>query len=311
MCDAFFFLQECVKEKPGNVIISPLSVASALALFSQGTGGNTFEQLKKGLRLNIDKAAAADLFQEYYGLLKESVGEATLSIANQIYVQNGHDLNQNFQEIAVKKFFSGIESLDFAQNVESANAINKFVEEKTKEKIKNLIKPNMLNALTRIVLVNAIYFKGNWEHQFKRENTIEGDFYTSETETVRVDFMNNKKRYNYGVLDNLDATALELKYANSNFSFVIVLPNSRTGLPALEAKLKSSNLTEVFNQMYSQEVQVTIPKFKVEFDISLNDVLKKVCGFFYKCAFFLFIQLDSKTYYFCVCSWAWKICSIQ
>lgn len=226
--------------------------------------------------MNIDKAAAAEQFQTYYGLLEKSVGKATLSIANQIYVKTGFQLNKNFQEVAVKNFFSGIDSLDFAKNFESAKAINQFVEEKTKEKIKDLIKPDMLNGDTRVVLVNAIYFKGDWEHQFKKENTREGDFYTSETEKVPVNFMHNKKRYNYGVFDDLDATALEMKYANSNFSFVIVLPNSRTGLSALESKLKNFDLAKISEQMYSQEVQVTIPKFKVEFEITLNDALKKV-----------------------------------
>lgn len=252
---------------------------------------------------------AADLFHQYYGLLEQSVGQSTLSIANQIYVKTGFELNKNFQEVAVKKFHSGVASLDFARNVESAKAINQFVEEKTKEKIKDLIKPNMLNALTRVVLVNAIYFKGNWEHQFKAENTREGDFYINETEKVSVDFMHNKKKYNYGVLDDLDATVLEMKYANSNFSFVIVLPNSRSGLSALESKLKNTDLTNIFEQMYTQEVEVTIPKFKVEFEISLNDALKKVCGFFsHMSACFFTKVLDTKVFYMCVCSWAWPKC---
>lgn len=247
-----------------------------MALLSQGSGGNTFEQLKNGLHLSGDKATTADQFAEYYGLLKKSVGESTLSIANKIYVQNGHKINKNFQEVAVKKFLSDIDELDFAKNVEAAKAINQFVEEKTKEKIKDLIKPSMLNDLTRLVLVNAIYFKGNWEHQFDKDSTTEGKFYISETDTVPVDFMYIKKRFNYVVLEDLDATALEMKYANSSFSFVIVLPNSRTGLPALEAKLKNYDLAKITEQMNKVEVEVTIPKFKVEFEINLNDVLKKV-----------------------------------
>ncbi|XP_055317899.1 antichymotrypsin-2-like isoform X3 [Sitodiplosis mosellana] len=273
---ALDFYQECAQSKPGDVIISPLSVASALALLSQGSGGNTFEQLRQGLHLTGDKATAANQFAEYYGLLEKSVGKSTLSIANQIYVQKGYEINKNFKEVAVKKFQSGIDEMNFAENVASAKAINSFVEDKTKEKIKDLIKPDMLDALTRVVLVNAIYFKGNWEYQFNKESTTQGDFYISETDTVPVDFMYIKKKFNYAVLEELDATALEMKYANSNFSFVIVLPNSRTGLPALEAKLKNYDLAKITDQMHKHEVEVTIPKFKVEFEISLNDVLKKM-----------------------------------
>lgn len=235
--------------------------------------------MRRGLHLTGDKATAANQFAEYYGLLQKSVGQSTLSIANQIYVQLGYQINKNFEEVAVKKFLSGIGSLDFAKATESAQTINHFVEEKTKEKIKDLIKPDMLSSDTRVVLVNAIYFKGNWEYQFDKEFTTEGDFYTSETDTVPVDFMHIKKKFNYAVLDDLDATALEMKYANSNFSFVIVLPNSRTGLSALETKLKNYDLAKITDEMHLQEVDVTIPKFKVEYEINLNEVLKKVWNF--------------------------------
>lgn len=232
--------------------------------------------MRKGLRLTGDKTTTANQFAEYYGLLQKSVGQSTLSIANQLYVKNGYQINKNFEEVAVKKFLSGIDSLDFEKNVESAQTINRFVEEKTKEKIKDLIKPDMLNADTRLVLINAIYFKGNWEYQFDKDRTNEGDFYVGESETVKVDFMHIKKKFNYAVLDKLDATALEMKYANSNFSFVIVLPNSRTGLSKLESELKNYDLAQITNKMHNTEVEVTIPKFKIEFEINLNEVLKKV-----------------------------------
>lgn len=339
------FYNECADSKPGDVIISPLSVASALALLSQGSyafrirnrcfvvsvhqtlkptlcgvtnfffhylsfkltylgaNGNTFEELRKGLRLSNDKSVIANNFHDYYVMLDRSVGKSTFSIANQIYVMTGYKIHPQFQEIAVKKFSSGIEALNFADAAPSARHINKFVEEKTKDKIKNLIAPDMLSGDTRVVLVNAIYFKGNWEHQFNKDRTYEGDFFVSETEKTTVEFMTMKKKFNYVVLDKLDATALEMKYAHSNFSFVIVLPNQRSGLAALEKKLRDWDLTKLTNDMYPQEVDVTIPKFKVEFEINLNDVLKKVtavrndvavkcvaCFFFYFQFFFFFCR---------------------
>lgn len=251
-----------------------------VCLSNIGANGNTFEELRKGLHLSADKSAVANNFHEYYGLLEKSVGKSILSIANQIYVMTGYKIHPQFQEVAVKKFMSGIEALNFADAAPSARHINKFVEEKTKDKIKDLIKPSMLGADTRVVLVNAIYFKGNWEHQFNKDRTYEGDFFTSETEKVPVEFMTIKKKFNYVVLDKLDATALEMKYANSSFSFVIVLPNHRTGLAKLESELRNFDLSKIVADMYEQEVDVTIPKFKVEFEINLNDVLKKVKTFF-------------------------------
>ncbi|XP_031627769.1 dolichyl-diphosphooligosaccharide--protein glycosyltransferase subunit 2 [Contarinia nasturtii] len=270
------FYQECTKSTGGDVIISPLSVASALGLLAQGANGKTFDELCKGLHLTHDKETQADQFAVHYESLQKSIGESTLSIANQLYVQAGYEIKKHFQEVAVKKFSSGIDSLNFAQSAESAATINRFVEQKTNKKIKDLIKPEMLDAVTRLVLVNAIYFKGNWEHKFDPKRTTQGDFYVSETETVPVDYMHIKKKFNYAVLDEFDATALEMKYVNSNFSFVVVLPNERTGLSALEDKLQNYDLAKITDKMHRAEVDVTIPKFKVEYEINLNDALKNM-----------------------------------
>lgn len=106
-------------------------------------------------------------FVDHFELLNKNKGNSTLSIVNKIYVQRDHQLNKNFEEVEVEKFKSGIESLDFAKSSESAQTINHFVEEKTNGKIK----PDALRSDTRLILVNAIYFKGGWEHPFKEQYT--------------------------------------------------------------------------------------------------------------------------------------------
>lgn len=243
---------------------------------STGANGGTFEELHRGLYLSDDKVTNANNFHEFYGLLEKSVGKSTLTIANRIYV-DGICINQEFKEVAVKKFLSDIETVNFADSDSSASIINKFVEEKTNKKIKNLIQPKMLNSLTRMVLVNAIYFKGNWVYPFNKNHTRKGDFYINKKDKRSIDFMAIKKEFNYGILKDLDATGLEMKYADSNLSFVILLPNSRTGLSTLESELCDNDLTEITQKMYEEEVDVKIPKFKVEFEIKLNDVLEMVC----------------------------------
>lgn len=106
--------------------------------------------------------------------------------------------------------------------------------------------------------------------------TRKNDFYNSETEKVQVDFMYNDDDFYAGHIKELDATALELKYANSNMSFVVVLPDSRTGLAALETKLKDYDLTKIAENLREDRYEVHIPKFKVEYEIELNEVLQKV-----------------------------------
>lgn len=244
---------------------------------SQAAGGNTFEEIKSELHLNADKSTAANQFREYYELLQRGAGNAQFSIANQVYVQQGYPLNKHFQDVAAQSFKSGIESVNFANKAEAAQTINHFVEVKTHEKIKNLIKPETLSSDSRVILVNAIYYKGDWKYKFNRQFTHKSDFYTSETQSTPVDFMHIEGTYNYVDSTDLDASVLELKYADSNFSMVFILPNSHAGLSTLETKLKDHDFGRITTNMRMKKVKVDIPKFKVEFEIKLNDVLKNVC----------------------------------
>lgn len=223
-----------------------------------------------------DKSVAANQFLKHRETLEKNAGAATLEIANKIYIQEGRHLNKHFEEIAASKFKSGVEIVNFAESEKCAESINHFVEERTSRKIKDLIKPDQLDADTRSVLVNAIYFKAPWESQFNPEYTEKRDFHNSETEKVSVDFMYKDSIFNFAKIDALDASALELKYANSTMSFVIVLPNARNGLSSLESKLKDYDLAKIGEMFQARGYEIFVPKFKVEYEIKLNNVLQNV-----------------------------------
>lgn len=189
---------------------------------------------------------------------------------------NNYSVKKSFQDVATKSFNSEAQSVDFSNGAVAAKTINDWVEGKTNNKIKDLISADSLDADTRMVLVNAIYFKGFWTYQFDPKQTFKGPFYLNDQDTVDVDFMKIKKHFKYGVFEDLDSSAIELPYKDSDISMFIILPNNRTGLAALESKLHTIDLSELSKKMYSQEVNVEIPKFKIEFDIELNDPLKKV-----------------------------------
>ncbi|XP_055317359.1 antichymotrypsin-2-like [Sitodiplosis mosellana] len=259
-----------------NVIISPYSVINVLALLAQAAECNTLDELKTELHLYGDKASVAEQFHILYKLLQKSAGNSTFLVANQIYVQQDRSINKRFQEVAVQKFSSGIETVNFANGLKAAEIINRFVGKKTNGKINGLVTPDAFSPITQAILVNAIYFRSDWKYKFEEAYTIEEDFYTSKTERVAVDFMNIKEQFYYGDVPDLDATALEMKYANSNFTFIAILPNNRTGLSALESKMTEYNLATVTSQMSLQEVDVKLPKFKIEFEIKLMDVLKNL-----------------------------------
>lgn len=255
-------------------------MAVALALASQGAQGATFDEIKNTLHLTGDQNAIAEQFSTSNTELTKNVGKATLKVANKVYVKDGYELKPAFKEVAVKKFNSEAESVNFVNAAPTAAKINGWVEEKTNNKIKDLIKAESLDQDTRLVLVNAIYFKGNWQHQFKKTNTLKEPFYTSADKSVDVDMMHLTEHFKYGTFDDLDATALELPYNDSDISFLILLPNKRDGLKSLEAKLKTVNLADLTNNMYKSEVQVSMPRFRSEYEIELTETLKEVCTAF-------------------------------
>ncbi|XP_031633966.1 antichymotrypsin-2-like [Contarinia nasturtii] len=168
--------------------------------------------------------------------------------------------------------------MNFDKNIEAAQKINNFVKNKTNDKIKDLVKGDCINNKTSVILVNANYFKGDWLYKFDKTLTEVDDFYISETKTVSAAFMHVTSNFNSKEFDDLDATSLELKYTNSKLSFVIVLPHKREGLSKLEGKLSNYNLTKLAGDFspYDRGYEVILPKFKVEFEIELYDILKNL-----------------------------------
>ncbi|KAL7017863.1 hypothetical protein ACKWTF_010549 [Chironomus riparius] len=269
--------QKTIEGKQGNVIISPASIQSAvtLAMFGATEGSDTRTQMMQGMK--YPEQFSANSIADSYKTFNENVEKTNgLKIANKVYVMENYSVKPSFQEVATKSFKSEAQSLNFAANTEAAKSINGWVEDHTNNKIKDLISPDSLNADTRMVLVNAIYFKGFWQHQFDKKQTFKAPFFLNDVDSVDVDFMRIKKHFNYGVFDELDATALELPYKDSDITMMIILPNKRGGLAALEKNLNKVDFSEMSNRMYSQEVNVEIPKFKIEFDIKLNEPLKKM-----------------------------------
>lgn len=260
-------------------------MAIALTLLSQATNGTTYEELRKGLYLNHDKAIVANQFHKAFELNEKSAGKSELLIANRVYVQQGFQLNKDFQEVAVNKFHSGVESVNFSKNNETAQLINNFVAEKTKGKIKEFVTKDIFDEYTRAFLVNSVYLKSMWLHPFPQrsskrfynESFYKEKFYLNETETVDIQFMSMTRSFWHAVVNELNVTALRLDYANSSFSFIIILPNTRTGLSALEAQLHNVVLSEIIDQMNYSKCHIKIPKFKVESKFQMNEILQKVC----------------------------------
>uniref|UniRef100_A0A1B0AB08 Serpin domain-containing protein n=1 Tax=Glossina pallidipes TaxID=7398 RepID=A0A1B0AB08_GLOPL len=158
-----------------NLIFSPFSIQTCAAMARLGAEGSTATELDQGLNLVTDDLnAMADL---YHSVLSQYEKSDILKIANKIYVQKDYEVQDEYNKLLSEKFFSKAEEINFSSNVEAAKAINSWVALKTNNRIQDLISAGSLNSDTRLILLNAIHFKGEWVHKFPERSTRDKDFY--------------------------------------------------------------------------------------------------------------------------------------
>ncbi|KAM8712989.1 hypothetical protein ACLKA7_013330 [Drosophila subpalustris] len=257
-----------------NVVFSPFSIQSCAAMARLGASGETAEELDRGLGLVSNDAE--QIAKSFHQVLAAYENSTILRIANKIYIMNGYELRDEFSSLVTKQFLSAAEHVDFAQSEQAASLINSWVEQRTNNLIKDLVPASVLNADSRLVLINAIHFKGNWVHPFPEHATRNERFHLNEVDGIDVPMMNLKERFRYADLPDLNASALELPYENSDLSMLILLPKSKTGLPQLEEKLRSTPLAQITEQLHKTQVIVKLPKFKSEFEVELTEAFQQL-----------------------------------
>jgi serpin B len=193
-------------------------------------------------------------------------------VAKALWGQKGYEFRPAFTYQVETEYDGKLQELDFATAAEAARqTINAWVEKQTNGKIKDLISPGVLNTMTRLVLTNAIYFKGNWAHQFEKDRTREAPFTLPDGKKVQTPMMNQKERFGYAETER--SQALELPYSGDELAMVILLPKKTDGIGALEQELTSENLSTWLSTIRKREVIVSIPKFKMTDKFSLERVL--------------------------------------
>ncbi len=169
-----FDLYQELKAKDGNLFFSPYSISTALAMTYAGAGGQTEKEMAQVLHFSLEQQQLHSSFSKLQSELNaiENKGHIQLSIANSLWAQQGYHFLESFLKLNKEYYGAGLNFVDFAKKTEDARkTINLWVENKTQQKIKDLIKPGSLDPLTRLVLANAIYFKGDWLSQFYKELT--------------------------------------------------------------------------------------------------------------------------------------------
>jgi serpin B len=206
---------------------------------------------------------------------KGKAGDFQLAVANALWRQQGYVLLTDYVQMTEKFYQAPLEELDFVQAAEEARLrINGWVEEKTQEKIQDLIQPGVLDAATRLVLTNAIYFKGDWLSQFKKEDTEKAPFYVTKEEQSEAEMMFQEGECKYAEADGIQI--LELPYQGEQLSMLVLLPGKRDGLKDLENKLTGKNLQAWQGKTKRQEVEIYLPKFKMTSEFSLGKVLAEM-----------------------------------
>lgn len=270
-----WFFQYVLEDHSSNLITSPLSADVVLAMVAFGAGGNTEAQFRKVLSLPTPSNLAATGYQALIDNLN-SVKDNILTLANKIFIAESLDIKPSYKNLTEVYFRSASESINFVESMKASEIINTWVEKNTNNLIKNLISPDMLNVATRLVLVNAVYFKGQWLHKFDAELTMDMPFHVNKDTVKNVPTMYREGYYKYGELPNLNARFVVLPYKGNELSMVIILPNEIEGLLDVQKKLQNVNLTNILNQGIEEEIRLHLPKFKVESKMILNNNLIKM-----------------------------------
>ncbi len=266
---------ELDREQSGkNLFFSPTSISVALAMTAAGARGPTQSEMAEVLHLdaNLQQAHA------YYNQLLEQWNAVGVKrayqfrVANRLWGQKGYPIQADFLALTRQQYGAEMMLLDFAAAETARREINDWVQQQTNGKIKDLIPPGSLDATTRLVLTNAVYFKGDWVQPFDTKNTREEDFVVSAREKVKAPLMHQQTEMGYA--DQETFQALELPYTGRDLSMVVLLPKNVDGLPDLEKALTIDQLASLLPKLRVRKVNVSLPKFKLETSFGLNPTLE-------------------------------------
>jgi serine protease inhibitor len=270
-----------LSEQGGNLFFSPSSISTSLALAYGGARGKTAQQLAAVLHLTLGQER---LHQAFAALNRGLNGGGSaqagyrLTIANALWGQKDYSFLESFIRMAKDNYDVGLKQVDFSNSPEAAQAINAWVEGKTQKAIKELFKPNAFDQDTRLVLTNAIHFKGEWASRFDPRRTSETPFWLAAEQKVMVPMMHQSGKFK--AISAEDAQAIELPYAGKDLSMIVFLPQKIDGLAEFEHKLTPEKLDEWLSKLRKNEEHqisvVALPKFMMDTEFELSGTLSQM-----------------------------------
>ncbi len=261
----------------GNVFYSPYSISTALAMVYEGARGQTADEIRSVFHFPEDIEVQRSAMAAIYNDLNEKDTAYKLHTANALWVKDGYELLDTFTDTLEQYYGGKAENVDFVSvSGEASRKINDWVSDWTNGKIENLFSKDSFNEFTRLVITNAIYFKGTWVKQFDKKYTQDEDFRVSNTETVRISMMRQTdKEAVFGYAETEELQMLEMPYEGENLSMLVLLPKGDS-VASLEGLLGVDRLHNWKDQLTEQRVKVFMPKFTFTSKYALADVLRRM-----------------------------------
>ncbi len=277
-----FDLYQSLRKQNGNLFYSPYSISLALAMTYAGARGETAQQMSNTLHYTLPQDRLHSTFNGL-DLALANRGEGAkgkdgkgfrLNIVNAIWGQDGYKFLPDYLNVLAENYGAGLRILNFSKAPDPSRiTINNWVSDQTEGKIKDLIPPGAIDAMTRLVLTNAIYFNAAWLNQFNENGTKDAPFTLLDNSKVTVPMMHLTKSFAYA--EGKGYQAVELPYDGSKLAMTILLPSSGQ-FDAFEKSLDSKQVDTILKNLQSKQVELSMPKFKYESSFELSQALKSM-----------------------------------
>jgi serpin B len=262
-----------LRARDGNLFFSPDSISTALAMAYAGARGDTALEMAKTLHFTLPPARLHPAMGAQLANLNAAHAGYQLHVADALWAEKDFNFLDSYIKLMNSDYGAGFNRVDFKDAPERARTtINEWIAQKTENKITDLLPQGSVSPATRLVLTNAIYFKGNWQTQFEKSQTQDDDFRLTAATTTKAPLMHRSGAFRY--FSGGSFQMLEIPYKSNELSMIVLLPNDAAGLPALEQGLTADNVESWLEQLKIEpKVILTLPKFKLTEEFELADTL--------------------------------------
>lgn len=267
-----------LRQREGNLAVSPASVSMALAMTYAGARSQTATEMAAVMHFGDDTQALHEGAGRLLAAWNDPAPRAyTLRVVNRLFGETAYEIQESFQALTRERYGAPLESLQFRASPDAARRhINAWVEQQTEARIRELLPPTSIGPETRLVLTNAVYFLGRWEQPFRSNATREGTFHRVGAESVQVPFMSQTTRFPYA--EDEDVQVVQMGYDGGDFAMVLVVPKEREGLAAVEQALGVDRIERWVAALTPEMVSVRLPKFEIDppASIALAETLQQM-----------------------------------